>query len=182
MLGPISRRPARSSHRWTACGHGDRPRSGPGHAQRKRCRLHRRAIPESILQTPIIRRRVRNDPSGGAVSCESRQQPNERWLSGLDSNQGKLLQRELCYLYTTGQTVPSDAVVRVGAPASPRKKTILSFAGARISELWVVAGRALRGHRALGRLRRTARSGVHALPPPTGDAECAHHLLRQEGF
>jgi hypothetical protein len=27
----------------------------------------------------------------------------EGWLSGLDSNQDKLLQRELCYLYTTGQ-------------------------------------------------------------------------------
>ena len=26
------------------------------------------------------------------------------WLSGLDSNQDKSLQRALCYRYTTGQT------------------------------------------------------------------------------
>lgn len=29
---------------------------------------------------------------------------NWNWLSGLDSNQDKCLQRALCYRYTTGQT------------------------------------------------------------------------------
>lgn len=44
------------------------------------------------------------------------------WLSGLDSNQDKLLQRELCYLYTTGQREGrSIALVGDGSRAGGKK-------------------------------------------------------------
>lgn len=44
------------------------------------------------------------------------------WLSGLDSNQDKLLQRELCYLYTTGQQRGiSIAIVGDGSRTGPKK-------------------------------------------------------------
>ncbi len=39
-------------------------------------------------------------PDGGAFQSG---EAAEDWLSGMDSNHDKLLQRELCYRYTTGQ-------------------------------------------------------------------------------
>lgn len=59
----------------------------------------------SVLSTQVNGRcsltHFREDP---VFDKNARFMEKESWLSGLDSNQNKRLQRALCYRYTTGQT------------------------------------------------------------------------------
>lgn len=51
---------------------------------------------------------VAREARRGWAASGFRMERKEGWLSGMDSNHDKLLQRELCYHYTTGQTEGGD--------------------------------------------------------------------------
>ena len=59
------------------------------------------------------------------LSANTENSPKRQWLSGLDSNQDKGLQRALCYRYTTGQSISIlaretyDAKKNEGNPSTP---------------------------------------------------------------
>jgi hypothetical protein len=60
-------------------------------------------MPEAYRGSRDEARDVERTGTGETPFDDNRRKTNETWLSGLDSNQDKLLQRELCYHYTTGQ-------------------------------------------------------------------------------